>query len=253
MIKGIVFDLDGTLYFGEKVAEGAVDVVNTLVRRDYKVFYLTNNSGKTHRQIIEKLNRLGFLNAYVGNTYCGSYAIASYLVANDITSVYVIGTEGLVNDLVSSGIWVDNSFRVSAVVVGLDPFFSYEKIVMALKAIDNGAKLIVANTDSSYPVGNGFRLPGCGAMVAAIVAVTGRAPDFHVGKPNAFMLDLICRDHGLSAGDICMIGDMPESDIAAADVFGCQSILFDLKNEFSKYSGNRVRKLCEIIPFLNGK
>ena len=118
---------------------------------------------------------------------------------------------------------------MSAVVVGLDPAFSYEKIAMALEAIDNGAKLIVANTDPSYPIENNRRLPGCGAMVGAIVGATGHKPDFHVGKPNVYMLELLCKEHGLSPAEICVVGDSIESDIKMADNFGCKSILFNPK------------------------
>lgn len=247
MIKNIIFDLDGTLYFGGKVTEGAVDAINDLTRQNHKVFYFTNNSGMAQQQIVKKLNQLGFSGAYVGNTCCGSYAIASFLVLNSINDVYVVGTEGLINDLIFFGIRVENSSNVSAVVVGLDPFFSYEKIAMALKAIDNGARLIVANTDSFYPIENGCRLPGCGAMVAAIVAATGHAPDFHVGKPDIFMLDLICKDHGLSAEDICVVGDSIESDIEIAKRFNCRSILFDPNGVHSNFTGVKIKKLSEII------
>lgn len=251
MLKGIVFDLDGTLYFGEKAVEGAVDVVNALsLQKNRKVFYLTNNSGKTQRQIVHKLNRLGF-DANTSNTYCGSYAISTYLVQNGITPVYVIGTDGLVSDITSHGIKVENSPAVSAVVVGLDLSFSYGKIAMALEAINKGAKFIIANSDPSYPVENNRRLPACGAMVAAIAEVTGRIPDFHAGKPNTYMLELICKEHGLSAADICVIGDSVESDIAMAVKFRCQSILFDSENAFPAFLGKKAKKFCKIISLLN--
>ncbi len=249
MIKAFIFDLDGTLYLGEEAIDGAVDTVFVLEERNYRVFYLTNNSGKTQQQIVHKLNRMGF-GANPDNTYCGSYAISAYLTQNKITPVYVIGTEELKNDLVSRNIDIkDNSF-VSAVVVGIDPFFSYGKIVMALEAINKGAKLIVANTDVTYPVENNRRLPGCGAMVAAIVAAANHAPDFHVGKPNTYLLELLCREHGFSSQEICVVGDMPESDIAMADNFQCQSILFDPKGAFPDFSGKKVKKLHKIISLI---
>lgn len=248
MVKGIVFDLDGTLYLGEKAIDGAIETVNALTKRGCQVFYLTNNSGKTRQQIVQKLNKIGFM-ADAGNTYCGSYAISAYLVGNKITPVYVIGTDGLKDEL-SYDIVVKDNADVSAVVIGIDPFFSYGKIAMALEAIDNGAKLIVANTDASYPVENNCRLPGCGAMVAAIVAATGHTPDFHVGKPNTYLLELLCREHGLLPEEICVVGDAPESDIQMAVNFGCQSILFDPKGVFSTFSGKKVEKLNEIISLI---
>lgn len=249
MIKAFVFDLDGTLYLGEKAINGAVDTIAVLAEQNYQVFYLTNNSGKTQQQIVHKLNRIGF-RANTGNTYCGSYAISMYLVSNKINPVYVIGTDGLKNELIIRNIEVNDGSVVSAVVVGIDPFFSYEKITMALEAIDKGAKLIVANTDASYPVENNRRLPGCGVIVAAIVAATGHVPDFHVGKPNTYLLELLCEEHGFLPKEICMVGDAPESDIAMAINFKCQSILFDPEDIFPMFSDKKVKKLNEIISLI---
>ena len=222
------------------------------MEQGYQVFYLTNNSGKTQQQIIDKLNGFGF-RANLQNTYCGSYAISCYLLQEKIMSVYLVGTDALMSDLESHDIKVDNSADVSAVVVGLDPFLSYNKIATALEAINNGAKLIIANMDPSYPVENDRRLPGCGAMVGAIVGATGHAPDFHVGKPNTYMFELLCNKHGLSPQEICVIGDDPESDIKMAVTLQCQSILFDPKDTFQGFPGNKVRYLQEITSLINKK
>ncbi|AKM77838.1 MAG: HAD-superfamily hydrolase, subfamily IIA [Candidatus Wolfebacteria bacterium GW2011_GWE1_48_7] len=249
MIDSIVFDLDGTLYLGEKVVEGAIETIAALEAEGYRIFYLTNNSGKMRKQIVDKLNNLGFP-AHSGNTYCIARGISHYLVEEEIGPIYLIGTNDLRRELMSNEIVIKEDPGVSAVVVGIDPAFSYQKIAMALDAIDGGAKLIVANGDSSYPIENNRRLPGCGALVAAIVNATGHAPDVHVGKPNTYMLELLCREHGLSPERICVVGDMPESDIRMANNFNCQSILFDPGGNFSDFSNMKARALNEIISLL---
>lgn len=254
MIKAFVFDLDGTLYLGEKAVDDAWETVHGLARLNYKVFYLTNNSGKAKWQIVEKLVNLG-LPASMQNTYSVSYAMSCYLAEKEITPVYVVGSDRLKNDLVESGRIkvIDYSLNVSAVVVGFDLNFSYEKTAMAFQAIRNGARLIVANVDSYYPSGDGKVSPGCGAMVGAIVGATGHHPDFCVGKPNTYMLELLCKEHRLMPEEICVVGDMPESDIQMAVNFGCESILFDPEDIHKKFSGAKVKKLSEIISLLEEK
>ena len=250
MINSIVFDLDGTLYLGEKVIRGAIETISALEQQGYRIFYFTNNSGKTRRQIVDKLNRLGFT-ADMKNTYCASYAVSAYLAKNKISPVYLIGADGLKSELTSRNIKIrDDPETVSAVVVGLDPLFNYGKLAVALEAIDCGAKLIVANTDPAYPVENNRRLPGCGSIVAAVVAASGHLPDFHVGKPEIYMLELLCKDHGLSPKEICVVGDVLESDIAMADNFQCQSVLFDPEGVFQTFSGKKAKKLNEIISLI---
>lgn len=252
VIKGIAFDLDGTLYYGDKAIEGAVDTVVTLTNLNYQIFYFTNNSAKTRQQIIDKLNRLGFP-AKPQNTYCASYAISAYLLEKKLMTIYLIGTNDLKSELSAHKIKIKNSSQASAVVVGFDSSFDYSKISIALEAINKGAKLIVANIDPSYPIENNRRLPGCGAMVGAIVGATCHTPDFIVGKPNTYMLELLCKEHNLSPAEICIAGDSPESDIKMANNFGCQSILFDPENAFPKFSGNKVKALHEILLVINKK
>jgi len=250
MIKGIAFDLDGTLYLGDRAIEGAVETVIALTKLNYQIFYFTNNSARKRQQIVNKLNGLGFP-AKPQNTYCASYAISAYLLEKKLTTIYLIGTDDLKDELSADKIRIKNSSQVSAVVVGLDSSFDYSKISIALEAINKGAKLIVANTDPSYPVEGHKRLPGCGAMVGAIVGATNHAPDFIVGKPNIFMLELLCKEHNLSPAEICVVGDSPESDIKMANNFGCQSILFDPDNAFPAFSGNKVKGLSEIPSLIN--
>lgn len=251
-IKAFIFDLDGTLYLGDKAIPGALKTIFTLLKH-YQIFFLTNNSGKAQRQIVEKLVNLGFP-ASMQNTYSVSYAISCYLIENKIWPVYIVGSNQLKDEIMSRLGSVETMRPVSAVVVGIDLDFSYERIANALRAIRNGAKLIVANTDSYYPVGDGKVLPGCGAMVGAIIGATGHQPDFHVGKPNIYMLELICKEYGFSKEEICVVGDMPESDIRMAVNFECSSILFDPENAHSGQNfGIKVKSFDELTLLIKEK
>lgn len=251
-ISTLVFDLDGTIYNGNSAIEGAKDAITKLKDLNYRIFYFTNNSAKSRQQIVNKLNGLGFL-AKPQNTYCASYAILKYLFKKKLKTIYLIGSNDLREELLTRGIKIKNSSHVSAVVVGLDFAFGYNKITVALDAINKGAKLIVANSDSSYTIENNKRLPGCGAMVGAIVGATSHAPDFTIGKPNTYMLELLCKEHKLSPAEICIVGDSPESDIKMADNLKCQSILFDPENKFPVFSGDKIKKHREIILLINKK
>lgn len=246
MIRGIVFDLDGVLYIGDKTVEGAVAAVAGLLELGVGVFYLTNNSGKKRHQIVEKLRRLNFP-AELENTYCCAHAVATYLAEQNLSPVYLIGAAGLDAELFERGIKTKDSSDVPAVVVGFDTRLDYNEIAIALRAIDNGAKLIVANTDPWFPAEIGIKMPGCGAMVGAVVGCSQHEPDFVVGKPNTYMLELLCRDYNLSSTEICVVGDSPESDIEMANRFGCDSVLFDPKNSFPEFLGNKIKILTELI------
>ena len=251
-ISALVFDLDGTIYRGNNAIKGARETIDALIDLNYQIFYLTNNSAKTRKQIVKKLKKLDF-RAKPENIYCSSYALSTYLTDKKVASVYLIGTDDLKDDLLNHNIKVKNSSRVSAVVVGFNPLFNYDNLSIALEAINQGAKLIVANMDPSFPVENNKRLPGCGAIVGAIVSTTLHNPDFIVGKPNTYMLNLLCKDHDLSPKKICIVGDSPESDIKMANNFQCESMLFDPKNIYQKFLGNKIKNHHEIISLINKK
>jgi arabinose operon protein AraL len=250
VIKAFAFDLDGTLYLGNEVVEGAVETLGKLEALGYRVFFFTNNSAKTTGQIEIKLRSLGF-NATEKNTYTASYACTRYLSQQKIDAVYLIGSSDFEQDLEARGISIVEPEYAEAVVVGLDFGLSYDRVAGALHAIRSGAQLVVANLDASYPVENGKRLPGCGAMVGAVVGATGHEPDFIAGKPNTFMLELVCSDIGIGHTEICVVGDSLESDIEMANRFHCKSILFDQFNEYKGYSKDRVGFMSEILNLIN--
>jgi HAD superfamily hydrolase (TIGR01450 family) len=250
VIKAIAFDLDGTLYFGNEAVEGAVETLGKLEALGYSVIFFTNNSAKTAGQIEIKLRSLGF-NATEKNTYTASYACARYLAQQSIDAVYLIGSSDFEQDLAVRGISIVEPELAQAVVVGLDFRLSYDRVAGALHAIRSGAQLVVANLDASYPVENGKRLPGCGAMVGAVVGATVHKPDFIAGKPNTYMLELLCSDIGIGHTEICIVGDSIESDIEMANRFHCKSILYDQFNEYEGYSKDRVCSLREILNLIN--
>jgi len=249
-IKAIAFDLDGTLYLGNQAVEGAIETLAELEMNGIVPLFFTNNSARTTPQIVNKLLSLGF-NATERNTYTASTACARYLEQQDTGSVYLIGSDNFRKDLEERGVKIDEPEKAATVVVGLDFFLTYERIAGALHAISNGARLVVANLDASYPVEGGRRMPGCGAMVGAIIGASGHQPDFIAGKPNTYMLELLCSDQGLRSEEICVVGDSIESDIEMANRFQCRSILYDHFNKFSKYASNRVCSLKNIFNIIN--
>lgn len=217
------FDLDGTLYLGEEAIAGAVDLVAGL-RGDYRIAFFTNNSSKTDRQVREKLERLGF-EPRPEEVYTSASAAARYLKTEGIDEVFVVGADGLRREIEKAGVSEAGEGRAQNLVVGIDPDFSYRKIAAALAVLLRGGRFVACNEDARFPVGGGAWLPGCGAMVGAIAAASGRRPDFVAGKPNTHLLAIIAGAFGVEAGEIVVVGDSYESDIAMALGYGSKAVL----------------------------
>ena len=55
-----LFDMDGTLYLGDEVYEGARELMFDFPRMGKQYIYLTNNSSRAGEDYIHRLRRLGF-------------------------------------------------------------------------------------------------------------------------------------------------------------------------------------------------
>ena len=222
MIKAVVFDLDGTIYFGNRLADKAGEVVNKLRDQGVKVCFLTNNSRLRRFDIYKKL--LDFsLELEIQDVYSSSYLVGRYLKESSFTSAYVLGEKGLIQEIEDFGVKIDEC-DPDCVVIGYDRTIDYQKITVSFKHIMNKKPFIACNLDKNYPV-ESVLLPGCGAMVGAITGCTGFTPDVIVGKPALYPLEVICADIGVSIDEVMVVGDNIESDIAMAKSAGCKSCL----------------------------
>ena len=57
MIKAIIFDLDGTIYHGNKVIEGATDFIKKLKSNSLKYLFITNRSDRILDEIADRIEK----------------------------------------------------------------------------------------------------------------------------------------------------------------------------------------------------
>lgn len=230
MNKAVIFDLDGTIYYGNTLAYYALESIKILEDFGYKIIFLTNNSTKTRTEICTKLINLD-IHTDVDKVYTSSYATGIYLKELNLKKVFLIGTESFAIELSSLGIDIVDEYTCEAVVIGLDTNFTYTTIAKGLTAILNGSKIIASNADANFPIENGVYKPGANAILASLLGTGNCQADYIVGKPNIYLLEAICRDWNLQKENIWVVGDMLESDILMANRYGCKSILVGKKEK----------------------
>lgn len=224
MNKAVVFDLDGTIYYGNTLADNAKEALSMVEDMGYKIIFLTNNSTKTRYEICTKLINLD-INANLEQVYTSASATAKYLKEISIKKVFLIGTNSFKKELNLLNIDIVSEEVCEAIVIGLDMNFNYDTIAKAFIAVQNGAKIIASNMDANYPVEDGVLKPGSNAILASLLGSCERKVDYIVGKPNTYLLKIIAQDWDLSKDNIWVIGDGMDSDIAMANNYGCKSIL----------------------------
>ena len=218
MIKGILMDLDGTVYRGGQAIPGAAAFINRLHAERFKYLFVTNRSNRTPKTVCGQLRSFG-IPCEVDKVLTSAQATARYLQRG---SVFYIGGEGLLEALKEAQMTIKEE-GPDYVVVGYDPEIDYTKLEKASRLIRAGAKFIATNPDKVVHTSSGLS-PGNGAIVAAIAVASGVEPIF-IGKPNRAIIDIALEQFKLSRDESILVGDNLETDIMAGINAGIRTAL----------------------------
>ena len=237
----LLVDLDGVVYRGAAPVPGVADVLAARTAAGDSVVYVTNNSMHYRADYVARLGGMG-APVTSDRVVSSARATALYLAGLDgVRRVLVVGAGGLERECRDVGLDVvtaahaaslhareglngwDAAGAPDAVVVGLDPQFTYQKLTVAVDCVRHGARFIATNRDPVYPTERGTR-PGAGSIVAAVEAGAEIVP-VSIGKPAPLLLEMAARAAGIPVGDAVMIGDGIATDLAAAVAIGIPCIL----------------------------
>lgn len=222
--RGWLFDLDGTIYLGERLIPGADAAIAALRAADRRVAFLSNKPLQTRAEYAAKLTRLG-VPAAPDDVINSSLVLARYLRDRDPGApVFVIGEPPMLDEMRAHGFEVRHDERVRWVVIAFDRTFDYAKLNIALQAVKQGARLIATNPDRTCPV-EGGEIPDCAGMIAAVEAVTDRRVETIVGKPSPIILEVALAALGVPARDAAIVGDRIETDIVMGRRLGLGTVL----------------------------
>jgi phosphoglycolate/pyridoxal phosphate phosphatase family enzyme len=253
----LLVDLDGVLYRGADPVPGVAEVLAARARAGDDVVYVTNNSMHYGGDYVPRLRAMG-APVEDGRVVSSARATAIWLREHhaDVRRVLVLGGGGLERELRDVGFDVVTSAHAAtrasqegldgfdaaggpdAVVVGLDPQFTYLRLAVAADCVRRGAQFVATNRDSVYPTERGLR-PGAGSLVAAVEIASGVAPVV-IGKPGPHLLEAAAHAVGRRPEEAVMIGDSIGTDIAAGQAVGCRSVLM--------LTGVSTREELEALP-----
>ncbi len=223
MTTGFLIDMDGVIYRGHELIPGADTFVNRLREFEIPFLFLTNNSQRTRRDVVARLEQMG-IDVEEQHIFTCAMATARFLAQQKPNgTAFVIGEGGLLQALHHNGYAIVDD-RPDYVVVGEGRTFTMEMLERAVNMIKDGAKLIATNLDPNCPTSGGGMRPGCGAIVALLEAATG-VKAFSVGKPSPVMMRAARKELGLSTAQTTIIGDTMETDILGGVQLGYRTVL----------------------------
>ena len=218
-------DLDGVVWRGERLIEGAVDGLQAIRRAGKPMLLLTNNGGYHPDEVVERLGEGGF-------DLKSSEVLTTTIVARDwIVNNGLKGAHAFILAPASVAVQLADLLRIryieagqiaQIVLVGRDTDLNYVRLALAADAVRAGAEFLSLNKDPVMPVANGGMVPGTGSIVAALEAASGKSP-IVLGKPQPPMMEAAA--DRLGSEGVLMIGDRIESDILGAQRMGWDSAL----------------------------
>jgi 4-nitrophenyl phosphatase len=225
MLKGFMFDLDGTLLLsdrslgGYEILPGAIEVLDTLTARSVPFVVLTNGSAYAPPEQAAKLRKLG-LPVTDRQMLTPSSIAADMLSKRGAKRALILGSPGVGYALAAAGIETTfageaRASEVDAVYVGWHPECTMKDIEAACNAIWQGAKLYVASDVPFFATKQGRTMGYSYAIVGAIRRMT-RAPMILTGKPSLHALRFIAKQLGVRSNEIGVIGDDPLVEIIMA-------------------------------------
>lgn len=224
--KLYLFDMDGTLYLGDRLYDFTLELLRTLKQTGRKYLFMTNNSSKSVEDYIKKLAKLG-IESTRNDFITSSQATAYYLKEHHANQrLYVCGTQSLKKELQMEGFTVtENLEDVDCIVMGFDTELTFQKLhdVSYMLLTRENIPYIATNPDYVCPTEFGS-VPDCGSVCDMIYNATKKRPVV-IGKPSPLMPILAMQQHGYTKEETAVVGDRIYTDIKSGLNAGITGIL----------------------------
>ena len=240
-IQLYLFDMDGTLYLGDRLFDFTRELLDTLKATGRRYLFMTNNSSKSVEDYIKKLKKLG-IPADKEDFITSSQATAWYLQKHHPgKTLYVCGTRSLQQELQQAGFTVTEDVeKTQCIVMGFDTELTFQKLhdVCYLLSTRGDIPYIATNPDYVCPTEFGS-VPDCGSVCDMVFNATGKRPVV-IGKPSPFMPELAMEKTGFSKEETAVVGDRIYTDVKSGLNAGIAGILV--------MSGETTRGILEESP-----
>jgi HAD superfamily hydrolase (TIGR01458 family) len=223
--NAILIDLDGVLYQGDRLVEGALDSLDWLKRHQIPHLYVTNTTSRSRAALLEKFIGLGF-EAQLEELMTPIVAASQWLDAQQIHKIAAFVTTDATCDF--SGVDIippEREEAVDAIVIGdLGDAWDYQLLNRAFRLLmqDPRPQLIALGMTRYWRSHDGLRLDVAPFIKALEHAASCEARV--LGKPAAAFFAASLTLLRCSAEQAFMIGDDIVGDIAAAQTCGIRGI-----------------------------
>jgi HAD superfamily hydrolase (TIGR01450 family) len=254
--SGFIFDLDGTIYRGDKLIDNADKVINRIKNEGKKVVFISNKTTGSINDYYDFLIGKG-LNVSVTEIINSTQIVKKYLREKHYNeNFFAVGEKIFISEIESAGLnYCQDPQNINIVLITLDRTLNYDKLEIAAKAIENGARFFSANIDDTCPV-EGGEILDAGTTISALEKRTHKKLEKNFGKPSRYMMNEILKKLNVDSCKCLLIGDRIETDIAMGNAFGIDTALVST-GVFNGFPGDRnfipTYKINSIYELINGR
>lgn len=152
--KLFLFDLDGTLYLGDRLFPGVRELLSAIRARGGQYRFLTNNSSRSVAAYVKKLTRLGVATE-AADFLTSVDALIHYLREHggEDRRYYVCGTESMKSQLRAAGFTVaERREDANALLMGFDTELTFQKLEDACILLGQGVPYVATNSDLNHTI-----------------------------------------------------------------------------------------------------
>ena len=218
-VKGVLADMDGVWFVGDRALPGALETLTRLRARKIPIRFVTNTTTTTRGEMARRMLSMGF-DVDASEFVTTAAAAASLLRAAGIERVRLVISPSIQGEF--EGLSTRPPHQ--AIVIGdIGRAWNYDLMSELFRQIMDGAEIVALHKGRYWQVDDGLALD-IGAFVAGLEHATGKAAAV-VGKPSPAMFYSALTDLGLEADDVVMVGDDIYNDVAGAQSAGIRGVL----------------------------
>lgn len=247
-IKGILFDLDGVLYVGSQVIDGAIEAVDQIRNYDIACRFVTNTSTLALESLQHKINNLGF-SIPKEEIVSAPQAALLYLKQQQDPVCRLLLADDVKRDFAG---FRQSDTDASHIIIGdIGNAWSYQLLNEIFHCLMNGAKLIAIHKNRFWQTETGLQMD-IGGFVEALEYASGTKAMI-IGKPSADFFQMAIDTMSLRAAEVAMIGDDIDADVGGAQQAGLRGILVrtgKYRQGYAEASSIQPDKVIDSIRYL---
>lgn len=237
MFKTVFIDIQGVLFIGEKLIDGALEFIKHCESKNINVKFLTNNSLISSEEIFNILKKEG-IKTIKDNIFSPIRFLVERFKKDNIKTIYAIGSKSFLDEIRSNNITVycyaDHDEApihkmklrddIEAVLIAQDLDYNYFKATLGARYIleKKNIKLYSIGADPQFPWYKNELIPGC-LPLSACVSDASYSQTIVIGKPNVDNFNNVIGV--IDKATSLFVGDSLKVDIATASKLGMKSAL----------------------------